>query len=302
MAVETFPTVTPPEKQQVVPRHPTDVLPPDGNLNTDVAIPDDIRELVPHDTAETAVDIPDDPELAAKVVAVRVVLASLDNSVDQFAREAGHEKLAVREKAPFLKKFARSVWHTLTREYQVVKATKEAREAIIESGNLRHHQGESDEKWREAVKKRYGSEFAEHLIHEENGETLHKLSSPEAATDPDAKRINDDIKEIMRERAKGNIKSKEDLDMMLERKAEEWAAAGISQKYIAEGEFLVNNLDAAGDQIDAAVESVMGLKNLDRDAAIEFVLENQVEVVAGEAKVGARTEIEATRTERLMEK
>jgi hypothetical protein len=107
---------------------------------------------------------------------LRIVLTSLDNNVDAFAREAAHEKLSEKVKGSLWKRFSRNAWNAATREYAIVKETTKAREAIRASGNLRHFHGESDEAWREAVVTRQSSEYHDKLVHE--GETFHNHTTP----------------------------------------------------------------------------------------------------------------------------
>jgi hypothetical protein len=239
------------------------------------------------------------PEIKANDDPLRIVLTSLDQNIDAFAREAAHEKLAVQHEGPLWKRMVKSVWGNLSREYQVVKATNEARDEIRENENLLHHQGKSDAKWREAVVGRYGSEYAEHLIHE--GETFHNLNTPEAQQDPNAQRIRGDTLDLLRRYAKGEILDEVSLELMQGRMVEGWRDEGISQQFIGEGEFLAHNIGEMAQQVKAALDSVDGLSAIDRDARLEEILAN-AEIVTGEARVGSRTEIDSTLSERMAEK
>lgn len=260
----------------------------------------------PQFQTQTETDVaPPPPEIGIKTPEaqaadpLRVVLTSLDQNVDAFAREAAHEELSKKHEGPFWKRIAKSAWHNITREYQVVKATKKAREAIVENENLLHHQGKSDEGWREATIDRYGSEYGEHLIHE--GETFHKLSAPEAVRDPKAERIRSDIQDVMRQVARGEVADDESLRMIVDRMTEVWRQENVSQDYIGEGQFLANNIGRKARELEAMINSAEGLSAVDKEAMIEEQL-SQLEVVAGEARVGSRTEIDSTLSERLAEK
>ena len=172
-------------------------------------------------------------EPATEQEPLRIVMTGLDKNIDNFAREAAHEKLAKKvEGGGLVRRMARSVWSNITREYQVVKATQEARQEIIENKNLRHHHGESDQSWRDATVRRWGSEYAEHLIHEEAGETFHKLGAEEAAADPNVERIRTDSLDALREYALGEIADESSLELTIEQLQQEWKEAGISQDYI----------------------------------------------------------------------
>jgi hypothetical protein len=254
--------------------------------------PDDIHEPTPGEGVPT-------PEASADSDPLRVVLASMDQNVDAFAREAAHEKMAKKHEGPFWKRMAKSVWQNLTREYQIVKATEQARDEIHENENLLHHHGKSDEKWREAVVNRYGSEYAEHLVHE--GESLRILNAAEAAKDPKAERIFNDIQELMRKVARGEVADDASLDMMEARMAESWKEDEISQEFIGEGRLLAKNIGAKARQLEAMVNSAEGLSDVERAALLEEHL-SKLEIATGEARVGSRTEIDSTLSERLGEK
>lgn len=260
--------------------------------------PDDARELVPAiPTPEQGIPVPD---VKVNDDPIRIVLTSLDQNVDAFAREAAHEKLSKKaEKGPLWKRTAKSVWDNLTREYQIVKATGEARQDILAHQNLRHHQGKSDAQWREDTVMRYSSDYGEKLIRE--GETFHRLGSAEAASDPKAIRIREDITDLLRQRAKGEIIDDDSFEMMLDRTMEAWKAEGISQDFIGEGQLTAHNVGEMSDQVNAALDSAEGLSALDRDARLEEILAN-IEIVAGEARVGSQVEIDSTVSERIAEK
>lgn len=242
------------------------------------------------------------PEAGVNQDPLRVVLASLDQNVDAFAREAAHEKLAKKHEGPFWKRIAKSVWQNLTREYQLVKATKEAREEIHENENLLHHHGKSDEKWREAVVNRYGSEYAEHLV--QDGESFKVLNAAEAAKDTEKKgagRIFEDVQELMRKVARGEVADDASLEMMEERMAEAWREEGVGQEFIGEGRMLAKNIGAKARQLEAMINSAKGLSDVEREALIEQHLA-KLEIATGEARVGSRAEIDSTLSERLGEK
>jgi len=237
---------------------------------------------------------------------IRIVLTSLDSNVDSFAREAAHNKLAAdREKGSLWKRMTRGVWNTMMREHVVVKATHEARDEILESGNLRYHKGidENDKKWREDTVRRYSSEYAEHLIHDEAGETFHKFdkNEAEAAENVHVKQMRDEALELVRQFARGDITSKDDLEAMQDRMFEEWREKGVGQEYIDKGQFLAHNITEMAEQVKAAIAARQGLSDIDRDRLLDEAIEN-AEFVTGEAKVGSRVEIEATRSERLAKK
>jgi hypothetical protein len=239
------------------------------------------------------------PEAQTGVDPLRVVLTSLDQNVDAFAREAAHEKLSKKHEGGFWKRIAKSAWHNITREYQVVKETDKARQEILENNNLLHHQGKSDEQWREATKMRYSSEFGEHLMHE--GETFHKLNSPEAPKDPKAERITADVQDLHRRVAKGEFADDDSLRMEIDRMTQAWNAEKISQDYIGEGQFLATNLAESCRELEGMINSAEGLSALDKEALLEARL-STMQVIAGEARVGSRTEIDSTLSERVAEK
>lgn len=230
---------------------------------------------------------------------LKIVLTGLDNNVDLFAKEAAHEALSEQAEGGFFKRFAKNVWNNITHEYRVVKQTQNAREEIHASGNLLHHHGKSDQKWREAVVTRYSSEYGESLLRE--GETFHNLNSPEMADDPNAQRIREDILDLVRRYARGDIIDAASLEEGHTRNVEQWRQDGVSQEFIGEGRFLAHNILAMGEQAKAALDSEEGLDAIDRDAKLEEML-SKAEIITGEAKVGSQVEIESTLSERLAEK
>lgn len=266
---------------------------PGGGAGTGTAEhPDDTHEPTPGEGVPT-------PEASADSDPLRVVLASLDQNVDAFAREAAHEKLAKKHEGGFWKRIAKSAWQGMTREYKLVEATEEARAEIHENENLLHHHGKSDAKWREAVVNRYGSEYAEHLIHE--GESFKVLNAEEAAKDPKAERIFNDIQELMRKVARGEVADDASLDMMEERMAEAWKEDEVSQEFIGEGRLLAKNIGAKARQLEGMINSAEGLSDVERAELLEEHLA-KLEIATGEARVGSRTEVDSTLSERLGEK
>lgn len=230
---------------------------------------------------------------------LKIVLTGLDSNVDLFAKEAAHEALSEQPEAESFKRFVKNVWNNITHEYRAVKQTQAAREEIYASGNLLHHHGKSDQKWREAVVTRYSSEYGESLLRE--GETFHNLNSPEMAGNHNAQRIRDDILNRVRQYARGDIMDPASLEEAHGRDREEWAKDDISQEFIGEGKFLAHNILAMAEQAKAAYESTKGVDAIDRDAKLEEML-SKAEIITGEAKVGSQVEIESTLSERLAEK
>jgi len=244
---------------------------------------------------EIGIEVPE-PETGDPL---RIVLTSLDQNVDSFAREAAQEKLAKKHEGPLWKRIAKSAWSNITREYQLVKATREARQEIIENDNLLHHQGKSDQRWRESTVDRYGSEYGEQLIHE--GETFNKLNAPEAARDPKAERIRNDVQDVMRQVARGEVADDDSLQLLIDRMTEAWKEEDISQDYIGEGNFLAHNIGRKARELEAMINSAEGLSAVDKEALLEAHL-SKMEIVAGEARVGSRVEVDSTISERIAEK
>jgi hypothetical protein len=234
---------------------------------------------------------------------LRVVLTGLDKNLDSFAREAAHEKQTKHHEGPLWKRMAKSVWSVATREYQIVKDTKASREDILKHDNFRHHKGESDKAWRQGVIIRYSSDYAEHLVHQEAGETFQKLGAAEAKDDPNAQQIREDTLDLLRQYAQDTTGSVDEasLELMIERMVQTWRQAGISQQYIGEGNLRAHNIVEMARQAKAALDARQGLSDLERSAALEDMLA-KAEVVTGEAKVGSSVEIDSTLSERLAEK
>lgn len=230
---------------------------------------------------------------------LRIVVAGLDQNIDAFAREAAHEELSENPKGPRWKRMVTSVWNNLSHEYQVVRATQRKREEIQESGNLLHHHGKSDKQWREATADRYASEYGEQLTRE--GETFHRLSEAEAATDERAQRIRTDVLDMVRGVANGDIIDEESLEEQMARTTQEWKKDGVGEDFVGEGKFWAHNVLPMGMQVRAALDSMDGLSDVDRAARLEEILA-KAEVITGEAKVGSTVELQSTVSERLAAK
>jgi hypothetical protein len=238
----------------------------------------------------------------AKLETIRVVLASLDNNLDAFAREGTMSDLAnERKQGPIFKRVMRTMWHTMMRERVVTKRNEDNRAEIKDSGNLRHKQGASDAQWREDVVRRYSSEYAEHVIHEEAGETYKKFDKAEAEADPGIKLMREEALDAICDYARGDIATLDDLNLVVERLEEGWRASEDTSKHIGEGIFMAHNIVAMGVQTKAALDARQGLSDIDKDALLDQARED-AEFITGEAKVGARSEIDPTRSERLAEK
>lgn len=290
MRVEDLKTV-PPEEQQIEPVNFH------GEL---IEIPDDLSSLpeanLKGEEYEKYIN-PDSPEAEP----LRIVMANLEGNVGKFSREATHNELQkTDEGSPRWRRFAKSVWHTMTRPYQIVKTMGEKRQDILESGNLFHHHGKSDERQREAVVKRYSSKYGEKLIHEEAGETFVKLGAKEAANDDDALEIRGDVLKLVEDFAKGDLKE-DSFEQTQKDMFNRWLKRGIGQQYIGEGKFLAHNLLAMARQAKAAYDAREGIEGVDRDAELTAMLE-KAEIITGEAKIGSNVELADTVSERLAEK
>src|SRR6266702_1749188 len=254
-------------------------------------------EILPPPTDEAGRVATKEPELNNEPL--RIVLTSLDKNIDAFAREEAHERLSKKPEGPLWKRMVKGVWDNLSHEYQVVRETQKARQEIQSSGNLLHHHDKSDSAWREATVNRYASEYGEQLVRE--GETFHRLGQVEAVADPQAQRIRGDVFGTVRGIVKGEIPDEESLEDVQRRTNHEWNRDKVAQGYIGEGNLLAHNIWAMGLQVKAALDSVEGLSDLDRDAKLEEILA-KTEIITGEAKVGSTVEIESTISEKLAAK
>lgn len=245
--------------------------------------------------AETAA--PPRPEAGAKPDAdserIRLVLNGLDKTAEAFGREAAHNEASRNPEGPAWKRVVRSAWNNLTHEYQVVRDTQQKTNEIYENNNVLHHYGEDDRAWREATADRYASDYGEKMLRD--GETFHRLQED---GDENAQRVRSGIIDLATRRANGDIVDDASMNAELERMAKEWAAENISQDYIGEGRILGSNISKMVGQVNAMVDAISGLSDVERRSKVGEILSN-AEVVVGEAKMGSETEIEATVAERL---
>ena len=245
--------------------------------------------------AETAA--PPRPEAGKKPDAdsekIRIVLNGLDKSAEAFGREAAHNEASKNPEGPAWRRVVKSAWNNLTHEYQIVQKTQEKTEAIYEHDNVLHHYGQDDKSWREATADRYASEYGHEMLRD--GETFHRLQED---GNENAQRVRGDIIDLATRRANGDIIDDASMNAELERMAREWASENISQEYIGEGRILGSNLSKMVGQVNAMVDAISGLSDVERRSKVEEIM-SKAEVIVGEAKMGSETEIEATVAERL---
>lgn len=242
------------------------------------------------------------PKNLSKLDTIRLVLTSLDNNLDAFAAEATMNDLAnERKKGPFFKRMARNMWHTMMRGDVVTRANAANRAKLKDAGDLRHLQGKEDAQWREDVVRRYSSDYAEHVIHHEAGETFKKFDKSEAEQDKGIKLMRDQALDAVCAYARGDIATIDDLKMTVEQLEEGWRADAETTKHIGEGIFMAHNIIAMGEQTKAALDARQGLSDIEREQLLAEARED-AEFITGEAKVGSRAEVDPTGAERLAEK
>lgn len=235
---------------------------------------------------EAGPSLPGEEPLVATVV-------GLDSNIHSFARESASNKLHQKtESGGKLTRIGRRIWYgNIARDFYLERYTREARQQIIESGNLFVNEVSSndvvsDQNMREAVTQRFVSEY-EDLIRQD--ETKVELSD-----DGEQGEFKDVIKSLIARYARGELDDDSFQEEKLRVLHAEVADKG-NRDYLKSGSLFADNLLDIARQVRARCDHDSGQANVD-------VLVDSIRVTSGEAKVGASTEVRRTAVDRIIEK
>ncbi len=228
----------------------------------------------------------------------KIVLADVSQAADVAARDAADAKLTNEKhvtgsllSGERWKQIGRNIWkHNLAREYYRQKEIGTAKSAITESGNIYVEEGLDKTKHDaalQAVVQQFSSEAVDDVIHTEVGEKRTKADGL----------LKDEIFSHIYDFAK-NAPSPEgasaDLYKMHEanfRQAVLTAARERGGDSLDQGTMFADNLLEMAKDVRANIAHYSGAADLDKG----------YEVIVGRARMGARTEANYNRTDRMLE-
>lgn len=183
-----------------------------------------------------------------------------------------------------VRRFVKGIWKgTIAKDYYVKKYERQAMEGITDSQDILIHESTSREH-RDAAMfatiSRFQSDYEE-MIHTEAGEQRQDVSAGEIANS---------LKDLVREYASGNLN---DTTLQEER-------ARVLQAYRDQnGDEL---LGAGKVQIDNLLDVARAVKGaVDHGRSLDEVIEG-MRIISAESRAGVRSEIEYTRTDKVIEK
>ncbi len=217
----------------------------------------------------------------------RVGVIDISSAIEQRAREIAESKLTEsKQESAGVSGFLRKLWrHNLLRDYYRQVEISKARQRILSRGEFYSSDPEVERRAQqagaEAILERFLRE--EPLLHPEAGERVHESKDTEAEN-----LVKTQITNLVREYASGRINEAE-FD---KRKIAYIASARrLDPKVLDRGDFHVENLVQIAREVREIVEAGIAIENIDID----------LEVTLGRARMGARTETEFNRVDRVME-
>ena len=228
-----------------------------------------------------------EPGTSAPVSEFKLVTIDQSKDVEDFARDAAEARLT-RElnTGGFFKRMGKNIWKgNFAREYYRQKYIREAKAEILSQGDLLAHKGELTAAQRgramESTIERFQTEYDE-MIHGKAGERrdIHEKESPVALR----------FKDLVRRYANGEL-----TDATLKEKHTE-ALNELREQYgeaaLGKGTLTIDNMLQVAQGVKGAVEHGESLDNVI----------NNMRVITGEARTGARTEARYNWTDKMIQK
>lgn len=231
---------------------------------------------------------------------LKIVIAGLDQNIRAHALESANQKLADKLGESGFKGFLNKIWHgNVAREYYVAKYAKEASKNITESGNVFQNEGLSADEYKVATTLRFVHEY-DGLIHEAAGEHRHVVDRNEdGSVNVEGYELKQHLFDLMGRFAEGEFDGptpddternfNEDASRLITELIERGL---ISKEHVGEARVRLDNMYQISQNVRAMIDHGVGLDEIAQNT----------DIVLGEAKVGARSEADLSRTERLVEK
>jgi NACalpha-BTF3-like transcription factor len=217
----------------------------------------------------------------------RLGVIDISSAIEQRAREIAEAKMTDSTKeAKGISGYWRRLWrHNLLRDYYRQVEISKARQRILSRGEFYSSDKEVERVAQEhagnAILERFLAE--EPLLHPEAGERIHENRNTAAD-----QLIKTQLTNLVREFATGRL-SAEEFEKI--KPAYINQARKVDPKAFDRMEFHIDNLLQIGQEVRKIVEAGIAIENIDID----------LEVTLGRARLGARTETEFNRVDRVME-
>jgi hypothetical protein len=228
---------------------------------------------------------------------LKIVIAGLDQNVRAQAVEAANAALNEQTTQRGFKGFLKRVWHgSIAREHYLGKYRREATREIEESGNLLHHQGVVDDETKTQVTMRFAHEY-DAVLHRQAGEhrTLVLDTNEDGTPNEQGTALKEHIFDLIERYSRGEFASDTDFEEEKRRMMTAMVQQGLAQDHIGRGMLYADNLLQIAQNVNAmAAQRRLAGEN----DSVREILRN-ADLVMGEARTGARTEIKESRVERI---
>lgn len=237
---------------------------------------------------------------------LRVVMVDQQVDAMKLSTEAAHNRLEReiekdREEKGFIyNTFVNKIWKgSLGREFLIQKYKKEALREIEENGNIFYNQIEDQDRLKASNDKtieRFISESDE-VIREKAGERRERIDEKT----PEAVEMRKVVQDLLSQKIDNPDLEEGSFQEIVKLQMLEYSKKFPDQDLINSGNFYINNLSKIADNVRLRAEHLATVENMDKEEAIRSVL-SQVEVVTGESRNTARTELHLSKTEKLIDK
>lgn len=226
---------------------------------------------------------------------LKIVIAGLDQNIRAQATEVADRRLnqETGEKSGLRGWIKNNVWKKgLARRHYETNYRHAAQKEIVESGNLYHHEANVDAK-------DYARGTTLRLMHdftsEELGEDRREIHGSDAASEKDYQ-LQRGIFQLVEKFAAGEL-DKENFEEAKKRLFKDMVEQGLDQGALGGGLLTADNLL----QIAQNVKTMVAHRQATGEGGIDDIWKD-TDIVIGTTKLGARTEIHQSRTDRMVEK
>ncbi len=265
-----------------------------ADLEAQFNAPDAIRESESVANIPAEEDTPDveprEPDEPRPEEPVRIAIGNLDKSVDAVSRDRSDARIAEETQGRGVRGFIRKLWKGGSfRELHFQRYRREARDEILESGNLHIHQtDDADAQGRttQSVIEKLTHRNVDELISEGSGETHRRI---EEDTDPEAQAIKGAVMDLIDRYARGDLDDdnfEEEKNRVLHELAQD------NPDLMGEGRLFADNLLQVAQNVSAMVRHDRGVQDILADAVIDI----------GQIRTDAKTEARYSKTDAMIEK